>query len=55
MFLSISERAEGEQFRNDIELKWNYDLLNAEALNVAVNGMIPSEHTNNFKLNITAV
>lgn len=43
------------EFRNDIELKWNYDLLNAEALNVAVNGMIPSEHTNTFKLNITAV
>ena len=41
------------EFSTDNELKWNYDLLNEEAMNVAVNDSGSSQHTNHFKLNIT--
>ena len=40
------------EFRNDIELKWNYDVLNAEAYAVAIGGT-PTVEENTFQLNIT--
>ena len=40
------------EFRNDIELKWNYDVLNAEAYAVAIGGT-PTVEENTFQLDIT--
>lgn len=40
------------EFRNDIELQWDYDKLNAEAANIAINGKDNTEETNSFGLDI---
>lgn len=43
------------EFRSDVELKWDYDKLNAEATNVAIGATAPTEETNKFELKITKV
>lgn len=40
------------EFRNDIELQWDYDKLNAEAADIAINGKDNTEETNSFGLDI---
>ena len=43
------------EFRTDVELKWDYDKLNAEAAKVAIGGIAPTEETNDFEIKITKV
>lgn len=43
------------EFRSDVELKWDYDKLNAEAANVAIGATAPTEEINTFELKITKV
>ncbi len=40
------------EFRNDIELQWDYDKLNDEAADIAINGKSATEETNSFSLDV---